>query len=123
MATTVNKQRLLNQLLSGLGKPGKAEEPGGRPILEQFVYAVCREGTTRELADQAYHALRDRFYDWNEVRVSSPREVADAIDMLPGSEARAQRIDRRNCDRRSTVRQSKLFSYTHRHARFGHPNS
>jgi endonuclease-3 len=92
MATTVNKQRLLTQLLSGLGKAGKAAEPEGRPVLEQFVYAVCREGTTRELADQAYNALRDRFFDWNEVRVSSTREVADVVDMLPGHETRAQRI-------------------------------
>ena len=92
MATTVNKQRLLTHLLSGLGKPGKAAEPADRPVLEQFVYSLCREGTTRELADQAFAALRDRFFDWNEIRVSSAREVADALDMLPGSEARAQRI-------------------------------
>ena len=92
MATTVNKQRLLTHLLSGLGKPGKAGEPESRPVLEQFVYSLCREGTTRELADQAFVALRDRFYDWNEIRVSSAREVADAIDMLPGCDARAQRI-------------------------------
>jgi endonuclease-3 len=92
MATTVNKQRLLTQLLTGLGKAGKAADPEGRPVLEQFLYALCREGTTRELADQAYRALQDRFFDWNEVRVSSAREVADAIDMLPGHETRAQRI-------------------------------
>jgi len=92
MATTVNKQRLLTQLLATLGKAGKAGEPEGRPVLEQFVFSLCREGTTRELADQAFRSLQDRFYDWNEVRVSSAREVADAVEMLPGCETRAQRI-------------------------------
>jgi endonuclease-3 len=91
MATTVNKQRLLTHLLS-LGKPGKAAEPDGRPVLEQFVYSLCREAATRDLADRAFRALQERFFDWNEIRVSSVREVADAIDKLPGCEARAQRI-------------------------------
>jgi endonuclease III len=92
MATIVNKQRLLTHIFSTLTKSGKAAEPEGRPVLEQFVFALCREGTTRDLADQAFAAMRERFYDWNEVRVSSVREVADTLDMLPNGEARALRI-------------------------------
>jgi endonuclease III len=92
MPTTTNKQRLLNQLFSASGKNARATEPEQRPILEQFLYAVCREGVTRELADRAYRELREQFYDWNEIRVSSAREIADALDCLPQAEARAQRI-------------------------------
>ncbi len=61
-------------------------------MLEQFLYAVCREGVTRELADQAYRNLQERFFDWNEIRVSSPRELAEALECLPDAETRAQRL-------------------------------
>jgi endonuclease III len=91
MPTTTNKQRLLTQLFGALGR-GKAPEPQGRPVLEQFLYAVCREGVTREAADRAFRSLRERFFDWNEVRVSSAREVAEALEGLPDAEGRAQRV-------------------------------
>ena len=61
-------------------------------MLEEFVYAVCREGTTREQADRAFRNLREQFFDWNEVRVSSPREVEEVLGDLPGADLRAQRI-------------------------------
>jgi endonuclease III len=92
MATTTTKQKLVTQLFT-LHKGPKATDGEGRLVLEQFLYAICREGVTRDAADQAYAGLRDRFFDWNEVRVSSPREIADAIDdYVPDGEARAQRL-------------------------------
>src|SRR5262245_19534119 len=90
MSITTNKQRVLNQLLAQLAKFKGEPEP--RPVLEQFLYAVCREGVTRDLADRAFRNLRDQFFDWNEIRVSATRELADAMDGLPQAEARAQRI-------------------------------
>jgi endonuclease-3 len=61
-------------------------------VLEQFIYGICREGATRELADRAFANLRERFFDWNEVRVSSPRELEEALADLPDPEARAARL-------------------------------
>src|SRR5207253_2839062 len=55
-------------------------------------YAVCREGATREAADNAFKSLQEQFFDWNEVRVSSVRELADALQGLNDAETRAQRI-------------------------------
>jgi endonuclease-3 len=96
MATTTNKQRVLNQVFAALPKGSHREtaeaRSEARPVLEQLLYAVCREGVTRDRADQAFRALRERFFDWNEVRVSSPRELAEALAGLPGAEARAQRV-------------------------------
>lgn len=89
--TTTAKQRLVSQIFSVLAK-GKQPAHEPRPVLEQFIYAVCREGTTREPADKAYRRLQERFFDWNEVRVSSARELAEALAGLPHAEARAQRI-------------------------------
>ena len=91
MPNTTNKQRVLTQLFSLKGRYG-ADEPVNRPVLEQLVYAICREGTTREQADRAFRSLGERFFDWNEIRVSSPREVEEALANLPDADLRAQRL-------------------------------
>jgi endonuclease-3 len=94
MPNAMHKQRVLNRILTTLKRDLKAEEPEARPVLEQFLFAVCREGTTRDRADHAYQNLRASFYDWNEIRVSSVREIADALVPLPDAETRAHRIIR-----------------------------
>jgi len=96
MATTINKQRVLTQFFSLLKScevtdPGP-REAGSRPVLEQFIYGVCRENATHEAADRAFKTLRERFFDWNEIRVSSPREVEEALGDLSDAEQRAERI-------------------------------
>src|SRR4051794_26476969 len=93
MATATNKQKLVSQVFTTLGKTAPPADPDPRPVLETFLYALCREGTTRETADLLFGNLRERFFDWNELRVSSAREVADALDGLaPDADDRAQRI-------------------------------
>jgi endonuclease-3 len=95
MATTTNKQRVLNQVFAALPKGGPRDgegRAGERPVLEQFLYAICREGVSRDRAERAYRALREQFFDWNEIRVSSSREVADALADLPDADGRAQRV-------------------------------
>src|SRR5262245_17610374 len=93
MPATTNKQRLLNTLFATLKKHyDDPAAPPERPVLEQMVYAVLREGTTREDADRAFQALQTRFFDWNEVRVSSPHEVEEAFAGLPHPGQRAQRV-------------------------------
>ena len=91
MATTVNKQRVLQQLVTP-PRHAKAGEPEPRPVLEQFLYAICREGVTREVADRAFRNLREQYFDWNEVRVSSARELAESMACLPDAENRGQRV-------------------------------
>src|SRR5262245_16980422 len=88
MATTINKQRLLNQLCNA--HDGDAPEP--LPVLQQFIYGLCRESATPEQAERAYRNLCEQFFDWNEVRVSSVRELEEALEGLSGAESRAQRL-------------------------------
>ena len=88
MATTINKKRLLTHVLSST----KRVTEESQPVLEQFVYGLCREDATPEQADRAFLFLRERFFDWNEVRVSSIRELEDAFEGMSGSEGRAQRL-------------------------------
>jgi endonuclease-3 len=91
MATTINKQRALN-LLFTLARKNAEPNTEERPVLEQFIYSLCREGATPEQALRAFTFLRQHFYDWNEVRVSSQRELEDAFRGLGHSEVRAQRL-------------------------------
>jgi endonuclease-3 len=90
--TTTHKQRILTHLLTALKARYGAGEPVNRPVLEQFLYAVCREGSTQEKADRAFRILGERFFDWNEIRVSSPKEIEEALDELPDPESRAHRL-------------------------------
>jgi endonuclease III len=91
MATTINKQRLLAQLFA---TARKESAPAAEPlsVLEQFIYGLCREDATVEQANRAFRNLVDRFFDWNEVRVSSARELEEALEDLSSAEARAQRL-------------------------------
>ncbi len=92
MATTTNKQRILNQFFSLLKKQYDPPEQDPRPVLEQFIFGLCHENATPEQADQAYKNLRASFFDWNEVRVSSPRELEEAMSNLPDAGVRAERL-------------------------------
>jgi endonuclease III len=92
MATVHNKQKLVTQIFA-LNKSSRDGEAPAQPVLEQFLYAICREGVTRDAADQAFATLREQFFDWNELRVSSAGEIAAAIDeFVPDGEARGQRL-------------------------------
>jgi endonuclease-3 len=95
MPAITNKQQLLTLAQNALKKrfplpSSEAAEP--RPLLEELIYAICREGSTAEDADAGYHRLRKAFIDWNEVRVSTVQEVADVLRPLPGAGTRAKRI-------------------------------
>ncbi len=92
MPVTINKQRVLTHLFTALKKRYDPAGPESRPVLEQLLYAVLREGATREQADRAYRNLQERFFDWNEIRVSSVRELEEALDDLPQADLRAQRL-------------------------------
>ncbi len=98
MPTTTNKQRVWTHVFGHLpkaargGSEGQVRPPEGLGVLEQFLYALCREGTTREQGERTFQNLRERFFDWNEVRVSSLRELAEAFEGLPDAETRAQRV-------------------------------
>jgi len=92
MPPTVNKQQTMTQTLTILKKHYEPAEPEKRPVLEQLLYGVLREGATRDQADVAFRNLQQRFFDWNEVRVSAIAEVQSALEALPSAEAKAGRV-------------------------------
>jgi len=92
MPATINKQRLLTSVLTALKKQYDPPEAPELPVLEQFLYSVLRENASTRAADRAFRSLQERFFDWNEVRVSSAHEVATALGDLPQPLAKGQRI-------------------------------
>ncbi len=93
MATTTNKQQFLNQVFTQLKKKyDRTPEPVARPVLEHLIYAICREGTTSEQADIAFRKLKEGFFDWNEVRVSSETEIEEAMANLPNRSEKALQL-------------------------------
>lgn len=95
MPAAPNKQTQLATLQTVLKKkvPAPAPPPE-RPVLEEVVYAILRDGATPEQADAAFARLKDKdvFFDWNEIRVSSVQEVADAVHGLPGGGDKSERV-------------------------------
>lgn len=90
---TTNKQQILNSALASLRKKyPPPPEPERRPVLEEVLYAICREGVPSAIADAAFARLKADFYDWNEIRVSAVQEVADVLAALPDAGDRAKRI-------------------------------
>lgn len=89
----MNKQELLAKVLKLLEKklPAPAE-PAERVVFEELLYSVCRDAATTADADTAFASLKTNFFDWNEVRVSTVPEIADAMADLPGHGVKAQRI-------------------------------
>ena len=93
MAATQTKPQLLLQVLNVLKKKlPAATEPEKRPVMEELVYAICREGVSSAEADAAFAKLKTSFFDWNEVRVSTVPEITDTLAGLPNSGTRAKRV-------------------------------
>jgi endonuclease III len=93
MSAIMNKQDLLTKALKTLEKKLPIPAPDDpRPVLEELLFAVCREGSTSEQTHAAFHKLKSSFFDWNEVRVSTVPEIAERIAELSDHSRKAQRI-------------------------------
>ena len=78
--------KLLQKRLKGLPVPSE------RTVLEHLIYAALLENASFEQADAAYAVLEGYFIDWNEIRVSTVRELADTFSMLPDPAAAGNRV-------------------------------
>ncbi len=92
MPAITNKQQLLTQTHAALKKRyplPTLENETPRTLLEELIFAICREGSTTADAEAGYARLRKVFVDWNEIRVSTVQEVSDALRPLPNAGPRA----------------------------------
>ena len=65
-----------------------------RSVIEHLLFACCLENAAYEATEEAFAALSHNFFDWNEVRVSTVRELAEEMPRLSDPSAAAQRIKR-----------------------------
>ena len=65
-----------------------------RPVLEHLLYGCCLEDAHYEKADEAYATLVHTFFDWNEIRVTTVKELAEVLGVLPDPAAAANRVKR-----------------------------
>jgi endonuclease-3 len=65
-----------------------------RSVLEQLLFASCLENAHYTVAEEAFAALVHSFFDWNEIRVSSVRELSEVMSGLPDPPAAAHRVKR-----------------------------
>ncbi len=68
--------------------------PAERPVLETLLFGCCLENARYEAAEEAFAALVHSFFDFNEVRVSSVRELSEVMARLPDPGAAAARVKR-----------------------------
>src|SRR5262245_17644090 len=84
-------------LISKLYKVLKAHykpiaQNGDRPLLQHMLYACCLENSHYDKAEKVYQHVSTSFFDWNEVRVSTVKELAEAMRELPNPPSAAANL-------------------------------
>jgi len=91
--STPNRAALLTKIHKVLKKHYKPAVPHEeQPLLEALLFASCLENTHFETAAKVYHTIKTSFYDWNEVRVTTVKELSEAMAALPDPVAAATHL-------------------------------
>lgn len=81
----------IHKVLKKAGYEPVAPDPH-RTVLEHLLFAACLEDAKYDEAEQAFAALGHNFFDWNEVRVTTVRELAEEMACLPAPPVAAERV-------------------------------
>ena len=88
-----NRADLINKLHKVVKKEYSViATPSNRTVLEHMVYGAVLEDSTFEAADEAFAKLQENFYDWNEVRVTTRKELASLMKTVSDPAAAASRV-------------------------------
>jgi endonuclease-3 len=91
-----NRAALVNKVLKVVKKHFKpaAAPPKERTLLEHLLFACCLENSPYDAAERVFQSLTTDYYDWNELRVSTVRELAEACKPLNDPNDAATRLKR-----------------------------
>lgn len=87
-----NKQKIFSKLLTALAKQSTAKFPKDLSVLDHLLIAVLQENASPTHALDIYRGMIAGFHDFNELRVSHPKELEDVLDDLPEAQSKARRI-------------------------------
>jgi endonuclease-3 len=90
-----NRATQINKVLKIVKKHFQPVEiPAERTLLEHLIYACCAENSLHNVANEVFTTLSAEYFDWNEVRVTSIRELADVMKPLNDPKESATRLKR-----------------------------
>lgn len=91
--TTPNRAATLTKTHKVLKRTYKhTSTKGDAPLLECLLFASCLENARYEAAQEAFAKLQAAFFDWNEIRVSTVKELAEVLHSLPDATEAAARV-------------------------------
>src|SRR3982750_1270337 len=92
---STNRAAAIAKLYKVLKKHYKPiEPPSERTALEHLLYSCLLENPRHEAADEAFAKLKELYFDWNEIRVTTVTELAEGMNGIPDGAAAAQRVKR-----------------------------
>jgi len=92
---SVNRATQFAKVAKVLKKHYKAVNPDKtRPVLEHLLFACCLQETHYEPAEATFAAVKQTFFDYNEVRVTSILELSEVMAALPHPRGAANRFKR-----------------------------
>ena len=90
-----NRAALITKVLKVVKKHFKpAAPPKDRSLLQHLLYACCLENSSYDAAEKTFQALSSDYFDWNEVRVSTIKELAEVCKPLNDPTDAATRLKR-----------------------------
>jgi endonuclease-3 len=90
-----NRAALIAKVLKVVKKHYKpAAAPKDRSLLEHLLHACCLENSLHDAAERVFQSLTSDYFDWNEVRVSTIKELADVCKPLNDPVDAATRVKR-----------------------------
>ncbi len=91
MAPTSRSQQI-QRMFKVLAKNYQPVAPVDRSVVEHLLYACCLENAPHEAADDAFAKLQELYFDWNEVRVTTVKELQEVLSKLPDPADAATRV-------------------------------
>ena len=91
---TLSRSALIGRTLKVLKKHYKPAPapPKDRSLFEHLLFACLVEDSPPEVAEQVFATLKQDYFGWNEVRVSTIRELTDALKPLVNPAESAARL-------------------------------
>ena len=88
-----NRAALISKIHKVLKKHYRPVQPqSDRTVLEHLLYACCLENSRHQDTDDVFAKLLESYFDWNEIRVTTTRELKAAMSGLHDGSDSAKRL-------------------------------